>query len=90
MRLKFLKIIVMKNVVFWDVALCRSCTASQKTTFFIVTAVEASNLTIIVMCVHSRYLLYFKVISIAECDDVSNVHKNVSSVLYLCVLNDLM
>jgi hypothetical protein len=33
----------MKNVVFWDVALCSS--TSQKTTFFIVTAVKASNLT---------------------------------------------
>jgi hypothetical protein len=52
----------LKNVVFWDVPLCRSCVdrrfggecrstqdlrsvTSQKTTFFIVTAVKASNLT---------------------------------------------
>jgi hypothetical protein len=48
----------MKNVVFLDVALCRSClnrrfggtsvnarSTSKQTTFFIVTAVKASNLT---------------------------------------------
>jgi hypothetical protein len=37
------------------------------------------------MCAHSRYLLYYEIIPIAECDDVSNVHKIVTSVLCICV-----
>jgi hypothetical protein len=37
----------MRNAVFWDVTPCGSChgVTSQKTTFFIVTAVKTSNLT---------------------------------------------
>jgi hypothetical protein len=43
---------LLKNVVFWNVTPCGSCkneephgVTSQKTTFFIVTAVNTSNLT---------------------------------------------
>jgi membrane-bound inhibitor of C-type lysozyme len=35
----------MKKAVFWDVAPCRRGATSQKTAFFIVTAVKTSNLT---------------------------------------------
>jgi hypothetical protein len=50
-----------KNAVFWDVALCRYLhgATSQKTVFFIVTAVKTSKLTIcekfIILCKNHEF-----------------------------------
>jgi hypothetical protein len=43
-RFEVFSAVTMKNGVFWDVTPCGSVT-SQKTPFFIVTAVKTSNLT---------------------------------------------